>query len=133
MSASYVRSKVEQWCGEAEQATGVAFHKTINLDVDPQEDVWFTVEFISLYKEGLLCKRGYMEQGVVRVVFIGQPGIGWDDTILALESVIPVLMGKVDPSQRLELTDDEPLVEESLGSAEPNYMVSVSINYIHKL
>ena len=133
MSASYVRSKIEQWCEEAAQTTTVPFYKTINIDVDPPDPVWWTVEFMSLYQEGLLCKRGYMEEGVARMVFIGQPGIGWEDTITAVESVIPELMGKVDPSRRLELTDYEPIAEESIGSAEPKYMVSVSITYVHKL
>lgn len=133
MSASYVRAKVEQWCEEVSQVTGEPFYKTINLDNDPQDPVWWTVEFMSLFSEGLLCKKNYTETGVVRVVFIGQPGLGWEDTINALESVIPLLMEKVDPSRRLELADFEPVVEESLGSAEPNYVVSVSINYVHNL
>jgi hypothetical protein len=133
MSASYVRSKVEQWCEEAAQLHNVPFYKTINLDVDPQDDVWFTVEFIALFHEGMLCRKEYMEQGVVRVVFIGQPGIGWEDTIRALELIVPELMGKIDPTQRLQLKEVEPTVEESLGSAEPSYMVSAAINYQHNL
>ena len=133
MSASYVRSKVEQWCNEVATVVGSAFHKTINVEANPTEDVWFTVEFTDLFHEGLLCRKGYLEQGAVRVVFISEPGIGWEDNILLLESVIPLLMEKVDPTRRLELTDYEPIVEESFGSAEPRYMTSVSINYIHQL
>jgi hypothetical protein len=133
MSASYVRNKVEQWCQQASTLHSVPFYPTINLDVDPQDNVWFTVEFISLYHEGMLCKKEYMEQGVVRVVFIGQPGIGWTATISALELIIPELMGKIDPTQRLQFKDFEPITEESLGSAEPSYMVSVAINYQHNL
>lgn len=133
MSASYVRYKIEQWCEEAALTSGVNFHKTINTEETPQDDVFFTVEFMSLYSEGMLCKKNYLEQGMIRLVFVGQPGVGWEDTILSLESVVPEMMSKVDPSRRLELVDYEPLVEESGGSAEPNYVVSVSINYSHNL
>ena len=133
MSASYVRTKVEQWCQEVATLAGVPFYKTINEQQEPADPTWFTVEFMALLNENMLCKKGYIEQGVVRVVFISEPGIGWEDNILALESVIPPLMEKVDPTRRLELTEYEPLTEESLGSAEPRYMTSVSIQYIHQL
>lgn len=133
MSASYVRYKVEEWCQEISQVTGIPFYKTINNEENPADDVWFTVEFGALFNEGMLCKKEYLEQGVVRVVFIGAAGTGWEDTILAMEGVIPLLMEKVDNTRRLELTDYEPLTEESGGSAEPDYAVSVIINYTHKL
>ena len=133
MSASYVRNKVEQWCHDVATTTGVTFHETINFDVDPQESVWWTVEYLSLYSENMLCKKNYLEQGIVRLVFVGQPGTGWTATITALESVIPLIMAKLDNTRRLELTDYEPVVEDSGGSADVGYMVSVAINYIHKL
>ena len=52
MSSSYVRSKVRQWCVAAAASTGIPFHDTVNVSVNPTDPVWFTVAFVSESHEG---------------------------------------------------------------------------------
>ena len=133
MSASFVRQKTEEWCGDISQLLGIPFYKTVNIEVNPSDPVWFTVDYISLFHEGLLCKRGYLERGIVRVVFAGEPGKGWEDTINAVEQVVPLLSDKLDPTRRFSWDSYEPIVEETDGSVNSGYMVSVAFNYLFQL
>lgn len=133
MSAGYVRRKIEQWCEEAAQAHGVPFYKTINSEENPPDPVWFTVEFVALFIEGMLCEAGYHEDGAFRIVIMSQPGQGWEPAIDALEQIMPDILLKSDPSRRLVIDGYEPILEETGGSAEHTYIVSQTVNYIHRL
>lgn len=133
MSASYVRHKIEQWCAEVSQVTGIPFYTTINEEIHPTDNVWFTVEYLALFIEGMICKKDYVEQGAARLVFVSRPGIGWEEAILAMEAVVPLIFEKVDPSRRLEIESYEPPQEDSVGSADPQYIVSTALNYVHRL
>lgn len=127
MSSSYVRTKVRQWCNEIASATGVEFYDTVNVSVNPQDPVWFTVAFVSEMHEGTFCRPDFIEMGFVSVVFIAQPGTGDAACIAAVEAVIPALMAKTDT--KLSLSSFEPVDEDSLGSADKDYRMSVAVNY----
>ena len=127
MSASYVRNLVRTWCNAAATATGVPFHDTINISVNPVDPVWFTVVFTSESHEGTFCRPNFVENGFVNVVFIARPGTGDSACLAAVEAVIPVLFANTDA--KLALTDYEPIDEDSFGSADKDYRMSVVINY----
>lgn len=127
MSSSYVRTKIRQWCGEVATATSVLFYDTVNVAVNPADDVWFTVAFVSEMHEGTFCRPDFIEMGFISFVFIARPGIGDAACIAAVEAVIPAIMAKVDP--KLTLITFEPVDEDSLGSADKNYRMSVAVNY----
>lgn len=127
MSSSSVRSKVRQWCGEVAAATSVPFYDTVNVNVMPSSDVWFTVAFVAEMHEGTYCAPNFIEMGFINVVIVARPGIGDSAAIAAVEAVIPALMAKSD--SKLTLINFEPLDEDSLGSADKDYRVSVAVNY----
>lgn len=127
MSSSYVRTKVRTWCNEVSVATGVPFHDTVNVNASPSADVWFTVEFISESHEGIVGQPQFIENGFVNVVFVARPGIGDSACVAAVESVIPALFAKTDA--QLMLNSYEPVSEDSDGTADKDYRMSVAVNY----
>ena len=133
MSASYVRSKTRTWAVEVSTASAVPFHETINTSINPTEDTWFTVSFTSEFNDGTFCDRGFMEQGFITITVVAAPGTGDTTAITAMEKIIPALMAKVDPSGRLAYESYEPLQENSSGSADRDYRLTVIINYRHVL
>ena len=133
MSASYVRSKTRQWAGEVSATSAVPFHETINTSTNPTEDTWFTVSFTSEFNEGTFCDRGFIEQGFITVTVVAAPGTGDGDAVTAMELIIPALMAKVDASGRLAYESYEPLQENTQGSADRDYRMTVIINYRHSL
>ena len=133
MSASYVRSKTRQWAGEVSAASAVPFYETINTANNPTEDTWFTVSFTSEFNSGTFCDRGFIEQGFITVTVVAAPGTGDSDAVTAMEQIVPALMAKVDASGRLAYESYEPLQENSQGSADRDYRMTVIINYRHTL
>ena len=133
MSASYVRTKTRDWCGEVAAATTIPFYDTINMEHIPTADVWFTVGFTSEFHEGTFCNTGYIENGFITVTVIARPGRGDLEAIQAMEQIIPALDAKIDPTQRLVLKNYEPIDEASNGSADKDYRIRVLMNYQHSL
>ena len=133
MSASYVRTTARRWAAEVATSVGVPFYDTINLAPTPTDNVWWTVSFTSESHEGTFCKPGYIENGFISVVVMARPGRGDAEAITAMESIIPALDAKIDPTQRLVLKNYEPLDEDSAGSADSMYRVQVVVNYAHSL
>lgn len=127
MSSSYVRSTMRTWCNQVATLTSVPFYDTVNVNVTPADPVWFTVSFVAEMHEGTYGKPEYVEMGFISVVFVARPGIGDAACLAALEAVIPALMAKEDAN--LTLTNYEPLDEDSLGTADKDYRMSVSVNY----
>jgi hypothetical protein len=82
---------------------------------------------VSESHEGTFCKPDYIEHGFISVVFFAQPGTGDTACITAVEAVIPVLFANLDP--KLALINYEPVDEDSFGSADRDYRMSVSMNY----
>ena len=133
MSASYVRSKTRQWAGEVSAASTVPFYETINTAISPTENVWFTVSFTSEFNEGTFCDRGFIEQGFITITVAAAPGTGDSAAVTAMEQIVPALMAKVDASGRLAYESYEPLQENTQGSADRDYRMTVIINYRHTL
>ena len=129
MSVSYVRNLVRQWCNEAAASEGVPFYDTINRNVKPAGPVWFTVEFVAEATEGTFCTPDLRENGFVDLVVIARPGIGDSAALGALESLVPTLMAKADPNGQLTLDSYDPVQEDSAGTADSDYRMSVVLNY----
>ena len=105
----------------------------MNLEQDPQDDCWFTIDFFALSMDGVFCQKGYIERGFVYVDVFAAPGRGDLEAIQAMEIIIPEMFAKVDPTQRLVLESYDPLEEASGGSANRQYQVTVGIAYQHSL
>lgn len=133
MSSSYVRQLVRKWAEEAAALRGVPYYDTVNREQRPTDDVWFTLSFISEYSSGTFCQPNYIETGAVSFVFFARPGTGDAECLSAVESIIPDIMNKVDPTQRLALQNYEPVDEYSDGSTDKDYELRVLVNYHHSL
>jgi len=125
---------VRRWAAEiAALHPTIPFYDTVNRNQDPQDDVWWTVDFFPLTMDGTFCERGYVETGYVYVDVFAAPGRGDMEAIQAMEIIIPEMFGKVDPTQRLVLESYDPLEEASGGSARQSYQVTVGMLYQHSL
>ena len=131
MSAGAVRSQIRTWAAEVATSTGVPFYDTVNVEVNPTENVWWTVEFNAEFHEGTFCEPGYIEQGFIDCIVIAQPGRGDTAAIAALEQIVPTLMAKT--GSKVELVSYEPIGEMTNGSADQTYRVRSIINYAYSL
>lgn len=109
MSSRYVRNLVRQWATDA--TVQVPFYDTVNLEQDPNDPVWFTVEFVSFghVVESYCGKK--LEEGELRFVFFGQPGIGDDALLQAAEGAAKAVAVKTDPAGALVLNEPSPPVD----------------------
>lgn len=131
MSTKYVRTLFRQWCNEVAVSESIPFYDTINIEQDPDEDVWFTVEFFAEDREGMYCDKAYQEYGSITVVVIAQPGTGDDGAITALEAIVPALWVKKDPNNMFWLEKWLPSFEDSAGSADREYRIGAIFQYRH--
>lgn len=133
MSASAVRTQIRTWAAEIATSEAVPYYDTVNIMESPTEAVWWTIEFRTDFMEGTFCKAGYIEEGYIRIDVVAAPGTGDAAAIAAMEKIVPAFDAKLDPTQRVVLTTYEPIQENSGGSADKSYRVSVVFNYRHSL
>ena len=132
MSALYVRNKFNQWAGEVATTTGTPFYPTINLEQNPADPVWFSLEFVAeFYSNGTFCKSEETEDGFVRVVVFASPGTGDTAAVTALEAIGLEFAKKTDTQVTIE--GFEPLSEMTAGSADQNYRVGVVMDYTYEV
>lgn len=129
MSASGVRSQTRTWCREVAVTTGFPFIDTVNEQNRPKDEIWWSVEFEAINSEGTFCDTGYIENGFIRFVVFGLPGVGDLQAIQALEAIIIEVMKKKDATNKLSLTAYSPVNDYSAGSADNFYQVECSIDY----
>lgn len=130
MSALYVRNKFRQWGNEVATSTGTPYYDTVNLEQNPTEAVWFTLEFVAeFYSNGTFCKSEETEDGFVRAVVFASPGTGDTAAITALEAIGTDFATKTDAQVTIE--SFEPLQEMTAGSADQNYRVGVVMDYTY--
>lgn len=130
MSSLYVRSLVRQWLLTYPQ---VPFYDSINYVPTPEDNVWLTVEFFADAKEGTMGCDGYRETGLVDLIFASQPGIGDVPLLTLLEPAVAFFEDQKDPSNRLTLTESEPVRDVSGGTADRTYRMAVGVNYSYSV
>ena len=132
MSALYVRNTFRAWAAQVATATGVPYYDTINLEQNPTDAVFFTLEFVAeFFSNQTFCKSEETEDGFVRIVVLAQPGTGDTAAITALEAIGTDFATKTDPQVTIE--GFEPLQEMTAGSADQNYRVGVVIDYSYEV
>lgn len=130
MSALYVRQTFEQWAQSVSVQTGVQFYNTVNETPTPSDPTWWTAEFIADEISGdTFCAPGYMESGTVYAIIIARAGLGYADAIGALEETVRALMDRVDTTNRLKWQSNQPVFEDSDGSADADYRVGAPLLY----
>lgn len=109
---------------------GVPFHDTVNMEQNPQDPIWVTAIFDSLYREVLtFCEDKVREEGDVVLVYSGRPGVGDTAMLAAIEADLPVLMAQRDPNKRLVILNRSAPEEYSGGSAQQDYQMAVYLDY----
>lgn len=129
MSCWFVRENVRIWCEEVALVTAVPFYDTVNREVNPVDNVWWTVEFITLEREGTYCSEVYNESGIITIIVSAQPGIGDEAAVKAIELIIDELHLK--KNDNLQMQFPEPFFEDTFGSADRSYRVGALLPYIY--
>jgi len=130
MSGLYVRDLVRSWLTSIGT---VPFYDTINRSVKPADDVWVTVEFFIGHKEGTINCAGYMEHGVIDLVFVSKPGLGDGPILTALEPFVASFREMLDPDHALTLEDTDEVRELSGGDADGSYRLGVGVAYAYSI
>lgn len=130
MSASHVRNTTRNWAQAISAIAGnPQYYDTINVEVDPSDAVWWTMEYQAEFFQGTFCARNYLENGFIRLIVFAQPGTGDTACVAGLETIVPQMLAQIDPTQRLVIETYEPAQEASGGSADSTYRLSVLLNY----
>lgn len=125
MSSLYVRHMAEQW---ANTIGGVPFYPTINELQEPTVDMWLTLDFISYgYTKETYCGE-FVEDGEIRLIFLGRVGVGYDALIQAAESFAANFELKTDPTGKLILLQTNPPADYS-GQNDQWFIVEVAVDY----
>jgi hypothetical protein len=128
MSAHYVRSLTEAWL----IAIGSPpYHGTVNYEVAPVEPVWMTAEWNSFGATKETFCETFVEDGEIRLMFFGLPGVGWDALIQTAETASAQFFQNIDTNQKLTLTVLDP-PDEFASQSEPWFIVEVSVTYQYR-
>lgn len=128
MSSRYVRNLTEGWAEAAGTASGVPFHPTVNLEVNTQDPIWFTLEWDVLGQTKLTYCENFIEDGQIRLCFFSQVGIGYDEAFQQIEETAAYFFDNTDPAGRLVLMVLDP--PDEFGSLDtPWFMVEVLVSY----
>lgn len=123
MSALYVRDLCQQWA----QALPTPYYNTINMEQDPQDETWVTLEFQTIGKSrDTYCSE--VENGIVSLVYFGKPGVGFEDLLALAEPQVEAFVDNVDPTGRLTLELSQP-PSDFTGLGAPSYIVEFAVNY----
>lgn len=129
MSRKYVRDTARQWI--VASSPEIPFYDTINIEENPVEPYWCTLEFNHEYTDTNTYCNSQEEHGVIDIVVSGQPGEG-DDTVLEYATMIAEnFMKNKDPNGKLTLLNDQAPEEFTGGDANKYYQVNVGIEYIY--
>lgn len=128
MASLYVRELTRQWLSSLPT---LRFYDTINRDIDVPDRIWVTTEFYASSKSGLMGCKGYMEDGVIDLMFMSKPGLGDQPLLTALEPAVAAFMTNKDPAGALTLRESEPIREVSSGDGDPLYRLGVGVPYAY--
>lgn len=128
MSAHYVRALTEQWLIALGTPT---YHGTVNLEQTPGADVWMTAEWTQFGNTKETYCQTFVEDGEIRLMFFGAPGVGWDQLFLIAEAAAEQFFLNTDPNQKLVLTVIDP-PDEFSSQSEPWFVVEVSVSYQYR-
>lgn len=127
MASLYVRNLAEAWA----MNLTTPYFNTVNEDQTPDVVPWCSLEFdvFDTVKDTFCDDR--TELGVIRLVFFGRPGRGFNDLFAVAEVDIAAFFSSVDPLGQLTLETKNAPTE--FGGAEtPWYGVECSIEYTYR-
>lgn len=124
MSSRAVRQMVRTWLG----TMSVPFHDTINLEQNPSDPVWLSVEFDAYgYDKDTYCEK-FTERGQITLVWMGQSGVGDDALLQTAEADAAAFYANTDPTGKLVLTGRS-ASDSYIGSDTPYFEVAIYFDY----
>lgn len=125
MSSLAVRQLAEDWV----DAIGtIPYYSTINSQAEPQDNLWVTLDFeVFGYTKQTYC-GDFLEDGEIRLIFLGRVGVGQDSIIQAAETFADLFMDSIDPAGKLVLLQRSPPADYS-GRDDPWFVVEIAVEY----
>lgn len=128
MSRKYVRDIAREWI---QPSSPIPYIDTINIEEDPQDPFWCTLEFSHEYTDTSNYCNAQEEHGVIEIVVSGIPGTGDAAVMEYATEIATKFMNNRDPSGKLTLLNDQAPEEFSDGDANKYYQVVIGIEYIY--
>lgn len=125
MSSLYVRQLAEQWIADIGT---LPYYNTINQQQQPTDNLWLTLDFESFGANIETYCGDTLEEGEIRLIFVGRVGIGYDTLIATAEDFAELFFASVDPDGRLVLTNKNPPVDFA-GENDPWFVVEIAVDY----
>lgn len=122
MSSRYVRRKVGEWMA----LMTVPYYPTVNVEQDPTDATWVTVEYNIPFNNTLTFCNNKLEEGSFTIAFFGQSGIGDDQLLTAAEADVDLFMSQVDSAGLLQLMRNSPPID---FRQHEFYVVEFTIDY----
>jgi hypothetical protein len=129
MSTRAVRTLARKWASELD----VPYIDTINLEVNPEDDIWFTIEFSAYGMDKLSYCNTWQEVGSIQLDFFGVAGVGDDALLEVAEPAARKFFESVDPSGRLTFTTIAAPDDFTPTGGIPKFGVSFLISYTYSL
>lgn len=130
MSRKYVRDIAREW---VIKDSPIPYYDTINIEEDPQDRFWCTLEFNHEFTEVDTYCRSQKESGVIDIIVSGQPGTGDSDVLEYATTIAENFMKNEDPLGKLTLENDQAPEEYSGGDSNKYYQVTVGIAYTYMI
>lgn len=99
MANLYVRNTIREWLS----SSVIPFYDTVNLEQNPQDPMWCTVDWGFSFADRTTFCNTIEEDGSFQIVYFGKPGIGDEELLEAAEKDMELLMEQIDPNYRLTL------------------------------
>jgi hypothetical protein len=110
-------------------ALDVPYVDTINYEVNPDHDIWFTIEFSAYGMDKLSYCNTWQEVGSIQLDFFGVAGVGDDALLEAAEPAAKKFFESLDPSGRLTFTTIAAPDDFTPSGGVPKFGVSFLISY----
>jgi hypothetical protein len=129
MSTRAVRTLSRQW------ATGqaVPYVDTVNFEVNPANDIWFTLEFSAYGMDKLSYCNAWQEVGTIQLDFFGIAGVGDDALLEAAEPVARKFFESAEQDSRMTFTTISAPDDFTPTGGVPKFGVSFTISYTFNL
>lgn len=129
MSSRAVRRLAREWASTLD----VPYVDTINFEVNPIHDIWFTIEFAAYGMDKLSYCNTWQEVGSIQLDFLGVAGVGDDALLEAAELAARKFFESVDKSGRMTFTTIAAPEDFTPTGGVPKFGVSFLISYTYNL
>jgi hypothetical protein len=125
MSTLAARTLVHGWAA----AQALPFYDTVNVEQNPTDPIWFTIEWDGAYGDPLTYCGDKLLEGSFSLVFFTRPGGTAIPLLAAAEPVVKNFMTSVDPGGKLVLLDNGVAEDFWSGGDAPLFGIAFRVTY----